>query len=1106
MRNLKKILALVLALVMSFSLMATANAFTDDKDIDATYDEAVTVLSNLKVFQGYENGSFQPKGEITRAEVAAIIYRIVTGDVNDAQVAIYKDYNKFNDVKSTSWYAGYVNYCANAEYIKGYDAKTFGPNDKVTGYQALAMILRAVGYDVNDEFTGSGWQVKVASTANQLGLTRNITAGTLGGTATREVVAEVLFRTIAEAYVVNYTAAFGYQPVYLPTSVNNTGSQGNLSGNIAAATLGFQTFGLELTDGEISAVGRTAGTTTIRQVSVAANGTELPVEVAVTNTDTPWTDIGYQAYAYTVPTTGVKSREAVSDVVVTGQSLLATTDGTEYGFNPGQANVTVENNARLYYNGEYVGNILVNNAGTITNPANGNIDNNFLKKAGIRGVKVDYIDNDNGGIAEVVAVTEYTAAQVKAITSANTTTGINGDYETRTYLGTGAATNALVVRESNLVTEDELAVYDWTTFVVYRNDYYVDKAEATAAKYTARIISAGAETQYAIGDTNYYISGLEYVTDNTPNNGVATAYLADTANNISKDVTIYTDAYGYIVMAERAAVVNNYLYVISNAATNPNTGLTEAVVALSDGAIATVQIDNVRKITNANQVYAYQANALVGMHTYTANTEGTYTLGTEQSVMTAATYTAKTATLTGYVNGAAAATSRKVDLATVIVDLRDYKVGTTNVPVYTGYNEIPTVQNTVVWVNNGTTNSAVTVGFLLQNSNTVKQNFIVYQTTEYIQVIGGANNQTTSYQMDVLVGDTVSENYALTIGQFNTIQTYGVGLYSFISNDGGKTFSLVEYTAFDEVWDDTALTTWGTGVITWKGKNYTYDAQNLVVIDVGNKSVTNNLSLVWGETSKVYVANAGKSGQIVYAILGTEADKAPAGVTVTHPTQEKGYVKYTYNVATGYITTSTDVEQLYDVTVNGVPSWEDLEKYTEITLPKTAGNTATADEYVKIEVAGKAAEYKLAGSKYEVTADTTITTGYYKYTVDGEPCYTTAGSKNFATLIPNAETVKGTGSLWTFGTYTDAYVANASANIDVSAYPSVSLKTGYVMVKVDSKNETAKVTVNGTEVVNITKDFPVSVDDTVVAVKATGEVIKTWGPKNIPITADIVLP
>ena len=211
MRNLKKILALVLALVMSFSLLATANAFEDSKDIDGTFEEAVEVLAGLKVFQGYDDGkTFQPKGEITRAEVAAIIYRIVTGDVNDKQVGIYADYNKFDDVKSGSWYAGYVNFCANAEIIKGYDAKTFGPNDKVTGYQALAMILRAIGYDKNGEFTGSGWQVQTAAVGKKLGVTDNITAGMLGQNATREVVAEILFQAILVPQV-DYTLAFGYQ-------------------------------------------------------------------------------------------------------------------------------------------------------------------------------------------------------------------------------------------------------------------------------------------------------------------------------------------------------------------------------------------------------------------------------------------------------------------------------------------------------------------------------------------------------------------------------------------------------------------------------------------------------------------------------------------------------------------------------------------------------------------------------------------------------------------------------------------------------------------------------------------------------------------------------
>ena len=78
--------------------------------------------------QGLRHGAtFQPKGNITRAEVAAIIYRIATGDVTDSQASIYSTYGQFTDVADGSWYAGYVNYCANAGYIKGRGNKIFDP-------------------------------------------------------------------------------------------------------------------------------------------------------------------------------------------------------------------------------------------------------------------------------------------------------------------------------------------------------------------------------------------------------------------------------------------------------------------------------------------------------------------------------------------------------------------------------------------------------------------------------------------------------------------------------------------------------------------------------------------------------------------------------------------------------------------------------------------------------------------------------------------------------------------------------------------------------------------------------------------------------------------
>ena len=212
---MKKLLAMVLALVMTLSLAVSANAaFKDADKVSADYSEAVAVLNGMGVFKGYEDGSFQPQGNITRAEVATIIYRIYTQDLakNDKS-GLYASYNKFSDMTGAGWAAGYIGYCANAEFVKGYPDGTFKPSGNVTGYEVLTMILRAIGYDKNNEFTGADWAVNVAKYAEQAGVLENVKGVSLSAPATRELVAELLFRAIAKAPMVTYTAAFGYQTV-----------------------------------------------------------------------------------------------------------------------------------------------------------------------------------------------------------------------------------------------------------------------------------------------------------------------------------------------------------------------------------------------------------------------------------------------------------------------------------------------------------------------------------------------------------------------------------------------------------------------------------------------------------------------------------------------------------------------------------------------------------------------------------------------------------------------------------------------------------------------------------------------------------------------------
>lgn len=225
MRNLKKVLSLVLCVAMMLSVMVMSTGavtITDADDISPQYAEAAEVLTGMGIINGYEDDSFKPQQSITRAEVAAMIYRVATGDVEDEKADINAGAKLFPDVDKDDWYAGYVNYCGDAEYIKGYEDDTFRADNDVTGYEVLAMILRALGYDSNKEFTGPTWTINVVSTATDVGMLKNLDNSVdLAVPASREVVAELIFQAIrpvnenvnANTEMVHWSLAAGdYRP------------------------------------------------------------------------------------------------------------------------------------------------------------------------------------------------------------------------------------------------------------------------------------------------------------------------------------------------------------------------------------------------------------------------------------------------------------------------------------------------------------------------------------------------------------------------------------------------------------------------------------------------------------------------------------------------------------------------------------------------------------------------------------------------------------------------------------------------------------------------------------------------------------------------------
>ena len=222
MRNLKKVLALVLALVMAMSLMVTAGAtslsdYKDSGSVTAKYATAVDVATQLGVLRGMGDDVYAPQGTLTRAQLATMIYRITTGDVTDSRVGSFAGgaAASFTDTPATAWYAGYVGYSADAGYLKGMGDGTYAPDSALTGYQALAALLRGIGYnEEGHNFCGPDWTVEVAKVASETGMLENISGDVdLNKAITREVAAQLVYNALFIRNV-GYTSAFGYQPAW----------------------------------------------------------------------------------------------------------------------------------------------------------------------------------------------------------------------------------------------------------------------------------------------------------------------------------------------------------------------------------------------------------------------------------------------------------------------------------------------------------------------------------------------------------------------------------------------------------------------------------------------------------------------------------------------------------------------------------------------------------------------------------------------------------------------------------------------------------------------------------------------------------------------------
>ena len=215
MKNLKKVLALVLAVVMIMGTVAVASA-KDYADIkaDSDYAEAIDVLSNLNILDGFKNGetyNFQPDGYFTRAQAAkivAIVHNAATNGKIKGQDAISSLYsnaqNPFVDCNN-SWALPFINYCRITGLADGMTKTTYAPERRLTGVQWLKLMLTTLNFDTAKEgYTGTGWDINVLNRANEVGLTDGLADGWKAiAPIKRGEAAQILYNALTK-YLVEY--------------------------------------------------------------------------------------------------------------------------------------------------------------------------------------------------------------------------------------------------------------------------------------------------------------------------------------------------------------------------------------------------------------------------------------------------------------------------------------------------------------------------------------------------------------------------------------------------------------------------------------------------------------------------------------------------------------------------------------------------------------------------------------------------------------------------------------------------------------------------------------------------------------------------------------
>lgn len=527
---MKKFLSLVLALVMTMSLVtvsAGAKDFTDSSKIQ--YTEAVDVMSAVKVIDGYTDGSFNPSATLTRGAAAKIICNLILGPTTAS--ALVADAAPYKDVPTNHTFAGYIAYCQKTGIISGYADGTFKPANSLTGYAFMKMLLGALGYKAEQEgYTGANWSIQVAKRAMNIGLKDDLVGDFNGVKAvTREEACLYAFNTLKATmveYDKNSTVTVGNITIKEQSDAKDMANTGKTDGNIDK-------------DGKMQFAEKYF--TDLKMFSATddfsrpATQWKIKAEEVGKYTDTP--NLTY--------TKAVKAGDIYKDL-----ALGSTID---------KKDVTV------YINGEKAEDASV----ALKKGSDSKIGKDYLEKSGKKystaknGVLTEVFydkDDDSAIITQVVTYVGQINKSVKATSSKDAYVvidqlpmdGPNANVMAVPSDLTGKTVSGTLEFETNESYEDD-------AYVLYTYSQTADevKSLAVAEKVEGYVSQTINKTDDKDANNGLTLAGTAYK--------MSAAYSGEELGEISvkEDHTAYLDQYGYAIYVEEVEEIGNYALLVN---------------------------------------------------------------------------------------------------------------------------------------------------------------------------------------------------------------------------------------------------------------------------------------------------------------------------------------------------------------------------------------------------------------------------------------------------------------------------------------------------------------------------------------------------------------